>query len=199
MKIKLLLISACFLSGCSSLTPTVETKQSYWIYDIKTTKSPSELEDSVFDSIKSQMSSAAVVKNIPETSLPDKPGRFSVSDPFSNTNLGALAANSGVSLKMVTCNGALATARSDNTGMQNWGENTTFNSCLWQYNGGYHLDVVVTFTNESGGYDAKSLAKAMMTPLIGNSEQLIPTRVNNIKNKISANGDTITLVDSYKG
>lgn len=198
MKPTLVFFSALFLSGCA-LTPKVETVQSYWIYDIKTNKTPSQLEDSVVSAIQSQMSSLAVVRNIPEASLPEKPGRFIMSDAFSNTNFAALAANSGVSLKMVTCDGALATARSDDTGMQSWGENTTFNSCLWQYNGGYHLDIVVSFTNESGGYDAKAIAKAIMTPLIGNSQNLIPVRINNIEKQISEGGENIKLVDSYKG
>lgn len=184
-------------TGCASTTPKTETQTSYWIYDIKTSKNASDVGSAVIDALQSQMSSVNVSRNIPPSPLPEQPGRFQMSNALGKSNLGMLMANSGVSLELPTCDGAIMIASSQNTGMSNWGENTTANSCLWQYKDGYHLDIIVKFTNSSGGYDAKSLAKALVNPIMGDSSQFIPTRINNISNKLNAAGLKTTLVEKY--
>ncbi|HBR1414077.1 TPA: hypothetical protein L9L57_005041 [Klebsiella pneumoniae] len=198
MKAKVFFASLVVLaSGCSSITPKTEVQTSYWIYDIQTDKSASEVGTAVVEALQSQMSSVNVSRNIPPSPLPYQAGRFQMSNALEKSNLGILMANSGVSLQMPICDGAIMIASSQNSGMSNWGENTSANSCLWQYKGGYHLDIIVKFTNSSGGYDAKSLAKALVNPVMGDSSQFIPTRINNISNKLNAAGLKTTLVEKY--
>lgn len=188
---------AMLISGCSSTTPKNEVQISYWIYDIKTNKSATDVGTGVVEALQSQMSSVNVSRNIPPSPLPDKPGRFQMSNPFAKSGLGALMASQGVSMQLPTCEGAVLIANSQQSGMNNWGENTTANSCLWQYKDGYRLDMIVTFSNSSGGYDVKSLAKALVNPLMGDSSQFIPTRINNIVEKLNNNGMKATLVEKY--
>lgn len=198
MKTKVFFASlAVLVSGCSSTTPKTEVQTSYWIYDIKTDKSESEVGTAVVEALQSQMSSVNVSRNLPPSPVPEQAGRFQMSNALGNSNLGLLMANSGASLQIPTCDGAIMIASSQNTGMSNWGENTSANSCLWKYKGGYHLDIIIKFTNTSGGYDAKSLAKALVNPLMGDSSQFIPTRINNISNKLNAAGYKTTLVEKY--
>lgn len=199
MKSKIVLASliVATLSGCTSLTPKTEVKTSYWIYDIKTNRSTSEVSTTVIEALQSQMSAINVSRNIPPSPLPDQPDRFQLSNALSNSNLGILMANSGVSLQMPTCNSAILIGSSTDSGMTQWGENTSANICLWQYKEGYHLDIIVKFTNTTGGFDPKSLGKAIVTPFIGDSSQNIPKKINNIEKKLNTDGLKATLVEQY--
>ena len=198
MKAKMFFASLVVLaSGCSGITPKNEAQTSYWIYDIKTDKSASDVGTAVIEALQSQMSSVNVSRNIPPSPLPDRPGRFQMNNALGKSNIGLLMATSGISLQMPVCDEAILIASSQNTGMSNWGENTSANSCLWQYKEGYHLDIIVKFTNSSGGYDAKSLAKALVTPITGDSSQFIPTRINTIADKLNSAGFKTSLVEKY--
>lgn len=198
MKSKIVLASLiAILSGCSSVTPKTEVQTSYWIYDIKTDKNISQVSTAVIEALQSQMSEINVTRNIPPSPVPDEPSRFQMSNALSNSNIGILMANSGISLQIPTCENAILIGSSQDTGMRSWGENTSANICLWQYKEGYHLDIIVKFTNSTGGYNAKSLGKALATTFVGDSSQAIPTKINNIEEKLNTDGLKATLVEQY--
>src|SRR5690606_40412207 len=80
------------------------------------------------------------------------PPRFQLVNPFGGTGFAALAAQSGASLQMATCEGALVTAMAQDTSMSDYGEGTRCSTCRWQYQDGYHLDIHTSFTRTSGGF-----------------------------------------------
>ena len=80
---------------------------------------------------------------------------------FKGSSLGALAAASGQSLQVPTCDGAILTANARDTSMARYGEGTTFFACLMPYQSGYALNVYTTFTKASGAFSAATLGATL--------------------------------------
>lgn len=192
-------IIALACAGCGSTTPTRETISSYSIYDIKgpASVSPSTVADAVTNGLKVGSSGIQVTRNLPAYPVPDQPGRFTLTNPFANSNMGALMAASGNSMTIPKCDGAFVVGNAQNSSMRDYGENTVFYICLWQYQGGYHLDFYTRFDRQSGGFNTKTLAATLMRPLTGDSSQFIPRTIGNVTAEIQKAGLTPTLIDSY--
>ena len=191
------LVLAC--SGCGSTTPTKETITSYSIYDVRgpSSVSPAAVAEAVTNGLKQSSSSIQVTRNLPPYPVPDQPGRFTVTNPFANTQMGALAQAAGSNFNVAKCDNAFVVGSAVNSGMREYGENTQFYVCLWQYKEGYHLDFYVKFDRQSGGFSTKTLAATLMRPLTGDSSQFIPRTIGNVTAEIEKIGLKPTLADSF--
>jgi hypothetical protein len=136
------------------------------------------------------------VNGIPPSPLPEKAPRFKLVSPY-GANLSALAAASGQSVQVPTCEGAIVTANAVDSSMRQYGEGTTFFVCLMPYQGGYALNVYSTFSKASGGFSAKSLGTDLARSVVGDSSQFIPRTIANIVDSVKATGATVTLVEAY--
>ena len=130
--------AALGLAGCASITPTREVSSGYAIFDV--TAGPdigsARIVEAIKVALQKNMSQVQIVYGIPPSPLPDKPPRFQLVSPFKGSNLGALAAASGQSLQLPSCEGAILTANARDTSMARYGEGTTFFACLMPYQGG---------------------------------------------------------------
>lgn len=191
-------VIAAYLAGCASLTPTREVKPSYVIYDIKAPAgvSASRISDAIRVSLQKQTSQVQLTTSIPPSPLPDEPGRFKLVNPF-GANLSALAASSGNSLQVPTCDNSILLANAGKTGMAQFGEATSFFLCLIPYKAGYHLDIYTTFTMTSGGFTPEALGAQIARSVVGDSSQFIPKTINAVLDGVKETGATVTVVESY--
>ena len=185
------------LAGCGGMgTRTTETISSYAIYDISPSSGTTagQITKSIKTTLTQSMSSVNISSGIPSAPLPDKPGRFQLSNPFKGSALGALAGQAGL---IPTCDGALMTATSRDSAMSSYGENTMFFLCLLPYTSGYHLDIYVSFTRKSGGFSTSTMAATLMRPLTGDSSKFIPRTIQKIVTGIEETGARSKLVEQY--
>jgi hypothetical protein len=185
------------LAGCGGMsTRTTETISSYAIYDVAPAPGTTagQITEGIKQALKKSMTSVNITSGIPPSPLPEKPGRFQLVNPFKGSALGAMA---GASAVIPTCDGALMTATSRDSGMSSYGENTMFFLCLLPYSAGYHLDIYVSFTRKSGGFNANTMAATLMRPLTGDSSQFISRTVQNIVTGVEDAGATTKLVEQY--
>ncbi len=187
------------LAGCASTTPTVETTPGYAIYDIKAPAAVThaQITEAVKTSLQKSMSAVHVTNAIPPSPLPEKAPRFHLVSPFRGSNLAALAAASGQSLQVPTCEDAIMTAQAGDSSMRKYGEATSFFACVMPYQGGWSLNVYTTFRKASGVFNAQTLAATLMRPLTGDSSQFIPRTINGMVQAVKATGATVTLVEAF--
>lgn len=187
------------LAGCASTTPTVETTPGYAIYDIKAPArvTHSQIAEAVKTSLQKSMSAVQVTNAIPPSPLPENAPRFQLVSPFKGSGLAALAAASGQSLQVPTCEGAIVTAQAADTSMRKYGEATSFFACVMPYQGGWSLNVYTTFRKASGAFNAQTLAATLMKPLTGDSSQFILRTINGLVDAVRATGATVTLVEAF--
>jgi hypothetical protein len=195
-------LAACALAllgaGCGSTTPTRETSVGYAIYDIKAGPEVggSKIAEAVKAALQKNTSRVQIANGIPPSPLPDKAPRFQLASPLKG-NLAALAAASGQSLQVPTCEGATLTANARDSSMARYGENTTFFACLMPYQGGHSLNIYTTFTKASGAFNAATMGASIMRPFVGDSGQFIPRTIGQIVEGIQQTGATVTLVEAY--
>jgi len=191
--------AAACLGGCASMTPTHETVQGYAVFDITAAQgvSASQLSDAVKSALQLNMSKVQVVNGIPPSPLPEKAPRFQLVSPFKGSGLGALAAASGQSLHVPSCEGAVLTANGVDSSMSGYGERTTFFLCVMPYQGGYALNVYTTFSKVSGGFSAAALGTAMARSVVGDSSQFIPRTIGQIVDAVRATGSSVSLKEAY--
>ena len=188
---------ASLLAACGGMaTRTTEVVSSYAIYDVAPAAgtSPAQIGNAIRDGLRKQMSQVNITTGIPPSPLPATPGRFQLVNPLKNSTLAALA---GAQAGFPTCDGALVTAVSQDRAMAAYGENTLFFLCLLPYANGYHVDFYVSFTRQSGGFDAKTLGATLMRPLTGDSSQFIPRAIDSVMKSIEATGAKTRLVEQY--
>lgn len=185
------------LAGCGGMgTRTTETIASYAIYDISPgpDSNASKISESIKQALRSSMTSVSITNGIPLSPLPEKPGRFQLTNPFKGSALGAMI---GAAAVVPTCDGALITAQSRDSAMAAYGENTLFFLCVMPYSAGYHVDIYVSFTRQSGVFSVNTMAATLMRPLTGDSSQFIPRTIQNIVKSIESTGAMVTLVEQY--
>ena len=201
MKHKLVLAAAvaATLAGCATTTPTVERESAYAIYRIVPGPgvTPAQMSQAIQTALQKNNSSVQVNRGIPPSPLPETPPRFQLVNPFGGTGFAALAAQSGASLQMATCEGALATAMAQDTSMSDYGEGARFTTCLWQYQDGYHLDIHTSFTRSSGGFSPDMLGAMLARKVVGDSSQFIPRTINDLVAGLESTGSQVTLVEKY--
>lgn len=193
--------STCILAlaGCASTTPTVETSNGYAVFDVKAGPdvSASKVAEAVKVAVQKNMSKAKIVNGIPPSPLPVQAPRFQLVSPFKGSSLGALAAASGQSLQIPTCEGAILTVNARDESMAQYSEGTTFFACLMPYQGGYSLNIYTTFTKASGGFSAAALGATLARSVVGDSSQFIPRTIASIVDSVKQTGATVTMTEAY--
>lgn len=187
------------LAGCASVTPTVETTPGFAIYDIKAAPGVShgQVAEAVKTALQKNVSAVRIANGIPPSPLPEKAPRFKMVSPFKGSNMAALAAASGQSLEVPTCEGSIMTAQAGDTSMRKYGEATSFFACLMPYQGGWSLNVYTTFRKASGAFNASTMAATLMRPMTGDSSQFIPRTINGMVDAVRATGTEVLLVESF--
>jgi len=186
-------------TGCASTTRTRETSAGYAIYDIKTGPevSAARIAEAIKVALQNNTNRVQINNGIPPSPLPEKAPRFQMVSPLKGSNLAALAAASGQSLQVPTCDGAILTANARDSSMSSYGEATSFFVCLMPYQGGYSLNIHTTFTKASGSFNAATLAATLTRPLVGDTSQFIPRTIGQMVAGVQQTGAAVTLVEAY--
>lgn len=125
---------------------------------------------------------------------PEKPGRFTLVNPFEGSNFAALAAASGTSLKMASCEGAVWIAQADRE--VEGSDSLKLTACLWEYKDGYHLDTYATFKKTTGGI--MQLSRSMANAIAGTPEEWTEkTFLDIVRNIKSETGAQIDYLEGY--
>ncbi len=194
--VALAVVASLSLVGCksTSLTETKETKRSYVVYDLKVPEgvSSSDMANAIKTALQSNTSKVKITEDLPPYPLPEKSPRFQLVNPYKNTNLAALV---GGDFKIPSCDGALVYAQAADSSMASYGENTQFYTCLWQYEGGYHVDVYTQFDIKTGGLS--NLGVDLIRGVMGDSSQFIPRTISSIKSNLNALNAEATIVTAY--
>lgn len=192
-------LSLGLLTGCAAMTPTTEREESYAIYHVTPDNGTSagDIGEAIKTGLQRHMSEVRINTNIPPSPLPESPARFTLNDPFKNSNLGALAAASGASLRMPACDEAIMTANANDRSMQQYGENTTFFLCLQPYTEGYHIDIYTAFSKQSGSFSAATLGATLARSVMGDSSQFLPRTINEVISEVEKTGAEVSLVEAY--
>ncbi len=142
------------------------------------------------------MPSIEDLRPIPPAKPPAEPGRFKpVALLASNSALASFAGAAVQGLKGADCTGAVWTAKA-NRKIGN--DSARIFVCLWEYTGGYHLDVYSTYTKTEGGLSVNALAKAVTTPVFGTFDQALETTINDMAREVqTAVGKPIRYVEGY--
>ena len=187
-----------WLAGCASTTPTREVSSGFAIFDIQAGPEigAARIADAVKHALQKNTSGVQIVNGIPPSPLPEKAPRFQMASPLKG-NLAALAAASGQSLQVATCEGAVMTANARDNSMSRYGEGTTFFACVMPYQGGYALNIYTTFTKASGAFSAATLGATLARTVVGDSSQFIPRTINAIVDGVKATGASVALIEAY--
>lgn len=161
------------LSGCGTTNNYLaEKRQSveyYRIFDIKTTASRQTVAKAASNGLGRNVNNAQEATPIPSSGeVPETPGRFKLVSPFAGSNMGALMGGAGtVGLRVATCDGASWTAKAERrvSGSNSLG----LTACLFQYKGGYHLDLYAILTKQEGGL--MQLSRDMANAMVGTPEE----------------------------
>lgn len=191
---------AVTLSGCASMSDTTTTSYAYEIYNVEAkSHERASVENAMIAGIKTRLTKVNVQKNPPPYPMPAAPGRFQTQQIGVGTGMGAMAAMAGSSLPMIAaCPGASVVVHSNDDDFSAYGENTRYTFCLWEYEGGYHVDTFASYTSRSGIVaDPNVLGAQLGRALAGDSSKLIPMVMKEIRTKLEQTGAKITVVDSY--
>lgn len=87
------------VSGCATMTPTVERETSYAIYQVAPGDGASiaQVSNAISKALQESTSNVQITRGLPANPVPETASRFQVGDAFRGTNLSALAAMSGQS------------------------------------------------------------------------------------------------------
>jgi hypothetical protein len=187
------------LAGCSTVTPTTEMRSGYAVFDINPgpEATTARIAEAVKVALQANLSQVRIEYGIPPSPLPDKAPRFQLTSPFKGSRLEALAAASGQSLQVANCEGAILTANGGTTSMRQYGEGSTYFTCLMPYQGGYALNIYTTFSKASGAFNTQVLAATLLRPVLGDTSDLIPRTISQIVEGVRKTGSTVTLVEAY--
>jgi hypothetical protein len=190
--------AVALLAGCATVTPTKETAEGYKIYDIQSPTNSAltvRLSANLKEVLQKNAKDVQVNNAIPPATLPEKPPRFELTNPFKNSpGLQALAGKQ-VTMTIPSCEGAVVEATSHNPFAG--AENTTFFVCLMPSQKGYHLDVYYRFNKSSGGMSTKALGQALAQSVMGDSSQFIPRILLALEDAVKASGAQPVLIESY--
>lgn len=173
MKSMLVYTAVAFgLAGCGTtnnyLAAKTKTVEYYRIFDIKTSASRQAIAKAASDGIGRNVNNAQEATPIPSTTeVPARSGRFKLVNPYEGTQLAALAsAAGGLGFRIATCEEAVWTAKAHREVAGS--DNLNITACLFQYKGGYHLDLYGVFTKREGGL--MQLSRDMASAVIGTPE-----------------------------
>jgi hypothetical protein len=190
MKTKILIttLSVIALQGCGTLNSVLATKttttEHYHIFDIKTNSDKYAVIKAAGIGITKNTNELQENTPVPSSSkIPENPGRFKLLDPFAGSKLSMFASQAGsLGLKIVSCKDAIWTAKAKRH--ISGSSNMDITLCLWQYNGGYHLDAYAKFTKQTGGI--MQLSRGMASAMVGSpehwAEKVFLDTIRSIKN-----------------
>lgn len=188
------------LTGCGTMNNAlVEKKKAaeyYRIFDIKTKADRYTVAEAASNGLGRNVNSANEAAPIPNFSKPpEKPGRFTLTNPFEGSKLAALAASGGsIGFKIATCKGAVWTANANRS--ISGSSDLRLTACLWQYKGGYHLDTYATFQKTEGGL--MQISRDMASAMVGTPEEWTEKTFLDIVRSIrKATKAKITYVEGY--
>jgi len=204
-------VAVATLSGCASVKNASTEKQKsielYRVFDIQTKADRYQVADAASDGLGANVSSANEQSPIVMGEKPDKPGRFKPS------NLGAgipnqvggmmqlaMQMNSSFTnrLKTAECEGAVWTATAQRN-VEN-AFDMSFNLCLWEYQGGYALDVYANYTKKEGGgfLGMDGLVRKAAYAISGTPEAWAEKTVLDVVREIKTrNGGEVKYVEGY--
>lgn len=190
MKRFFIVLSAFSLSACGTvnnyLAEKTKTVEYYRIFDVKTTASKKDLIKATSDGLGKNVNNAQEATPIPRSNvIPDEPGRFKIVNPFAGSNFAMLAGGAGtLGLQVATCEGAAWTAKAVRSIAGSDQLNVT--ACLFQYKGGYHLNLYAVFVKREGGplQVSRDIAGAMVGSPEEWTEKTFLDIVRNINAKV---------------
>lgn len=153
----MLAASACVLSGCTQLNAALnertETHEFLRIFDVKTKADVDAIGAALADGMELNLGSPSIERPLVFDEVPEKPGRFSVSDKLANTNLSNLIQLSGgstVQFKMLDCNNSPWKGFAVR-GKQSGDYFGRVQVCLFPYKGGYQVSMYGYLSLKKGG------------------------------------------------
>jgi len=187
------------LAGCGTtnnyLAEKVQTIEYYRIFDIKTTANRQAVAKAASNGIGRNVNNAQEATPIPSTAdLPEKAGRFKIVNPFEGSAFGLLAGGAGsLGMRMATCEGASWTAKAQRR--VSGSNNLNLTACLFQYKGGYHLDLYAVFTKQEGGLF--QISRDMANAMVGTPEEWTEkTLLDTVRSIRASTGAEITLLEA---
>lgn len=196
-----LVVVAGSLSGCgtvnNALAEKTKTVEYYRIFDIASDSDRVSVINAASDGLGQNINSAQETTPIPNFSkAPAEPGRFKLVNPFEGTKLALLASASGASLKMASCEGEGVVWTAQATREVAGSDSLKLTACLWQYQGGYHLDTYATFQKKTGGL--MQISRSMASAMAGTPEEWTEKTFLDIVRQIrSETGAKITYLEGY--
>lgn len=206
MKNRLMIVPAVLLTltGCGATMGTINNalvekthqEEMYRIYDIKTSVERHVVADAASDGLGRNVSGAREARPIPSGNVkPMTPGRFQLVDPLAGSQLSALARSGGeVGIKVATCDGAVwtAKARRENRGWYS----VDVTTCLFEYEGGYHLDIYAVKTEKEGGiFEISRKAAGVVS---GNASEWTQLLLDDVAREIRrVTGAEVEYVEGY--
>lgn len=191
--------TACFLSACgtmnAALNETTQTVEYYRVFDVRTPQQRGPVIEAARKGLSRNAVNIQDARPIPPAERPTQPGRFTTSDPFNGTQLGALTGRTGgAMIKGVICDGSVWMANATRT----VGDATAkISLCLWEYNAGYHLDIYANYLKKEGGIGLRQLAGAAATAIVGTFEEALEKTVNDVARELQTAGATVSYVEGY--
>lgn len=188
------------LTGCGTMNNALvekkKTVEYYRIFDIKTSADRYTVVEAASNGLGRNVNSANEATPIPNFSEPpQKPGRFTLANPFAGSKLAALAASGGsIGFKVATCEGAIWTASANRS--ISGSSDLRLTACLWQYKDGYHLDTYATFQKAEGGL--MQISRNMASAMVGTPEEWTEKTFLDIVRSIrKATGAEVTYLEGY--
>jgi hypothetical protein len=187
------------LSACGTTNSYFSTKTSnveyYRIFDIKTGASRSQVIKAASNGLGRNVSDANEAIPIPGSAEPPpSPGRFKLSRPFEGSNLALLAGGAGrISLQIASCDGSIWNAKAQRNVRNS--NSVELTACLFQYKGGYHLDLYAVLTKQEGGI--LQISRDVAFSVVGTPEQWTEKTMLDIARSIHfANAAEVTLLEA---
>ena len=188
------------LTGCGTMNNALvekkKTVEYYRIFDIKTSADRYTVAEAASNGLGRNVNSATEATPIPNFSEPpQKPGRFTLTNPFAGSKLAALAASGGsIGFKVATCEGAIWTASANRS--ISGSSDLRLTACLWQYKDGYHLDTYATFQKAEGGL--MQISRNMASAMVGTPEEWTEKTFLDIVRSIrKAAGAEVAYLEGY--
>lgn len=206
------IVAATLTTGCSSTMENamVEKEKSielYRVFDIKTNADRYVVREAASNGLGLNVNSANEQSPIVMGEKPEKPGRFKPSNIASNLGGQAgsmmqmamkMSGSLSNMLKTAQCDGAVWTANA-NRNVDN-AFNMSFNLCLWEYQGGYALDVYANYTKKEGGgfLGLDGLARKAAYAISGTPEAWAEKTVLDVVREIKKKaGGQIKFIEGY--
>jgi hypothetical protein len=162
------------MSGCAATNQVLAKRtisaEHYRIFEIKTDATRAAVAEAASAGLRRNVNAANESSSIPTSAeLPDKPGRFKLTNPFEGTRIAAMAAASGQALafKLASCEGSSWMAKANRTIRGQ--SDLQLTVCVWPFKGGYHVDMYGTFTKEEGGL--MQVSREMASAMVGTPEE----------------------------